>query len=115
MNSPPPIPQGPPDAPPVSPGPVRNARVTKPGDSLETYQTVADTVGMVPSLRVKDNVIQAVVIVACTALGAAIGLARADALGAAAGAAVGMIVSALISGMVLMVLGWLRAARRREN
>jgi hypothetical protein len=83
--------------------------------NLDSYHAVADTVGLVPSLRVKDNVVQAVVVVACTALGAAIGYFRAGALFAVAFGAVGMIASALVSGLVLMVLGWMRAAKRRKG
>jgi hypothetical protein len=99
-------------SPPTLPGPVSRA---SPNDSLDPYHTVAETVGMLPSLRVKDNVIQAAVVLGCAGLGAAIGFATNGGLGAIAVGAVAMIASALISGLVLMVLGWVRAAKRRRR
>lgn len=86
---------------------------------LKDYQTVADTVGMVPSLRIKDNVIQAVVVVVGLLIGVGAGsLLFAPALklewwqGAMVGALAGLVISTLLSGGVIMVLGWVRAAKR---
>jgi len=89
------------------------------GDEFEAYQTVAETVGGVPSLRLRDNVIQGIVVAVGTALGAIVGhalLAGGKAMGrieaALLGAGAGLIASALLSGIVLMVLGWIRAAKK---
>lgn len=85
---------------------------------LREYQTVADTVGMVPSLRVKDNVIQAVIVVVGGFAGAGIGAAYLTpkgetwVIGAMIGALGGLVLSTLISGGVIMVLGWVRAAKK---
>lgn len=101
------------DVPPTVPEP----RPPSGRDGLETYNRVAETVGGLPTLRLKDNVIQGTVVIGCTLLGAGvgylIGAGRGNGvLGAIAGAACAMIGSALISGLVLMVLGWVRLARR---
>ncbi len=60
---------GPPQTPPTTPGPLPPSN----RDGLETYNRIAETVGGLPNLRVKDNVIQAAVVIACTLLGAGIG------------------------------------------
>ena len=86
----------------------------KPGQpsDLELMHKVADTVGMAPNIRLKDNLIQGAVVLGGTLLGALIGgfLARTE--GAVAGGLIGMIGSTLISGLVIMVLGWIRTARK---
>jgi len=84
----------------------------KPADGLETYNTIAETVGGVPTLRVKDNVIQAVAILLSLVLGVIIGFAVGGVGGALAGAFAGLLAGLLISGTVLMVVGWLRAAKK---
>jgi hypothetical protein len=99
----------PPATPPTQPGPVPPQA---PPNPLEAYHKVADTVGMVPSLRVKDNLIQAAIVLGGILLGATIGYFVRGGLGMLAGAVGGMIVSAFLSGLVLMVLGWYRAARK---
>ncbi|MFW6164344.1 MAG: hypothetical protein ACODAJ_16365 [Planctomycetota bacterium] len=88
-------------------------------DGFEVYESVAETVGGVPSLRLGDNVVQAVIVVLGTAVGALVGLAwlaRFQTLGkiegVLLGALGGLIASVLISGIVLMVIGWVRAARK---
>jgi hypothetical protein len=87
-------------------------------EGVGAYQTVADTVGLVPSLRVKDNVIQAIFVAFGLIVGVGIGLAVANAnnaewyIGAMIGALGGLIVSTLLSGGVIMVLGWIRAAKK---
>lgn len=77
---------------------------------LEAYQAVAETIGG-PSLRIKDNVIQAAVVFGSMAVGGLIGFVGWGGLGAAAGAIAGMILGTLVSGLVLMVLGWVRAGK----
>ena len=52
----------------------------------ETYNTVAETVGLLPSLRLKDNVIQGIVVVVMTAIATLIGLIWHGTMGAAVGA-----------------------------
>jgi hypothetical protein len=42
--------------------------------AFETYQTIAETGGMLPSLRWKDNLIQALIIAAATGICALVGL-----------------------------------------
>jgi hypothetical protein len=107
---------GPSQIPPTTPGPLPQPDP----DGLETYNRIAETVGGMPTLRVRDNVVQAVVVIACTLLGAGIGYLIGAGRGrggvaAAAGGAIGMISSALVSGLILMVLGWLRGAKRRPK
>lgn len=98
--------------------PARPAGAAAP-DGLESYNRVAETVGMMPSLRLKDNLLQLVCVVVGTLLGVVIGFVlarREDHSGealvgfTAAGGALGFIVFGVLSGLVLMVLGWVRAA-----
>ena len=106
MDTPPPVPA--PAPPPPPPPPAPGAR----DEGLEAYHRVADTVGFVPNLRWKDNVIQAVSVAVAAAVGAAIaGLVWRNFLAAAGGAIVGAIAATFITGLVLMVLGWVRAAK----
>ena len=92
----------------------------KPNDGLEVYNTVAETVGGVPSLRLKDNLIQAVIVTVATATAALVGFAigskgsdgYAAVTGALVGGVLGLAASTLISGIVLMVAGWVRSARK---
>lgn len=96
-------------SPPTNPGPLSKPPASSPG--LDNYNTVAETIGG-PSLRLKDNVIQAAIVIGCTALGAIAGYIYNDWIGALVGGAGAMIASTLISGIVLMVIGWMRAAKR---
>lgn len=96
--------------PPTAPGSGMPPRPPAPS-AIDQYQAVADTIGG-PSLRVKDNVIQAVVIVGSMIVGAGIGWLVNRGVGAAIGAVAGMIISTFLSGSVLMVLGWVRASKR---
>jgi hypothetical protein len=91
--------------------------IERPADNgLDTYQKFADTVGGVPSLRWQDNLYQGLAILAALALGAGIGfLITFDSLGAMAGGFLGLVAGFLISGMVLMVLGWLRASKAKKE
>jgi hypothetical protein len=81
------------------------------GDALQTYDMVAQTIGGIPSLRKYDNLVQGIIVVLCTVLGSAIGYACAWWSGAFIGAVAAMLLATLLSGAVLMVLGWVRAAR----
>jgi uncharacterized membrane protein required for colicin V production len=81
-------------------------------DAKEAYQFAADTIGGVPSLRWKDNLIQAIAILASVIVGALIGfLVTFNGLFALVGAFAGLVGGLLVSGIVLMILGWIRAAK----
>jgi hypothetical protein len=80
-------------------------------DSFETYQKIADTVGLVPSLRWKDNLIQAIIVVGSAAIGGLVGLLVWGPFGAAGLAIAGLILGTLLSGFAFMILGWIRAAK----
>ena len=84
---------------------------------LEDYNRIAETVGMMPTLRVKDNVIQALVVLAGIIVGAVVGyiIGEQDPRAAVLGGIAGLVLFGLISGFVLMILGWVRAARARRN
>jgi len=110
-------------APPTTPPPPQSAPARPTG--LEDYQRVAETVGGL-SLRWSDNLIQALVIIGSTLIGAGVGwLVGGGSLGfgASMGPRIGallfgagaMIASTLISGLILMILGWVRAARSRRR
>ncbi|MCO5166500.1 MAG: hypothetical protein M9894_09060 [Planctomycetes bacterium] len=73
-----------------------------------TYDVMQDKVGLVPNLRVKDNLVQAIVTVVALVLGVAIGTVFGGAEGALAGALGGLVVGGLGSGVVLMIIGLVR-------
>ena len=101
------------DAPPAqlgAPVPVKPGGISV---DLEDYQRIAETVGG-PSLRWKDNVIQAGIVVGCTLLGALVGAVGWGWMGVLFGGAGMMIASTLISGLVLMVLGFVRLGKPRR-
>jgi hypothetical protein len=102
-----------PDDPPVPNNPPPAPRPAQPPDEvLEAYNTVAETVGGVPSLRWKDNLIQGAAIAGSLLLGILIGfLVSFNIFGAAVGGFCGLLAGLLVSGIVLMVLGWVRAYR----
>ncbi len=88
-----------------------------PNQELDNYQKIADKVGFVPSLRVKDNVIQGIIGVVGAGVGVLIGYLIASraptpsgdtSLGMLLGGVLGLIVSVILSGFVLMILGWFR-------
>ena len=101
-------------------------------DGLEAYNTVAETVGFIPSLRLKDNVLQGIIVGVGTLLGAGIGFLLARHLGGPVlrgirglvaavfllggtvlGGILGLMASAFLSGLVLMILGFVRAAKKK--
>jgi uncharacterized YccA/Bax inhibitor family protein len=81
---------------------------------VEQYNRVAETVGMMPTLRIKDNVVQAVIVLIGTILGAVVGyfVSDQDPRAAVLGAIAGLVLFGLVSGFVLMIIGWKRAKRR---
>lgn len=86
-------------------------------DALETYHLMADTVGGVPNLRGKDNLFQGIAVGISVVIGASIGALVAGKwwVGAIFGTLIALVVSGFISGFVLMILGWIRAARYKRN
>jgi hypothetical protein len=76
---------------------------------------VAETVGLVPSLRWKDNIIQGVVVLVVTGIAAVVGLLTNGMEGLLVASLVGLLASLLISGFVLMVVGWVRASKKRAK
>ena len=86
-------------------------------EAMDTYQLMADTVGGVPNLRGKDNLYQGIAIAVSVVIGAGVGAAIAGTwwIGAMFGTLIALIVSVFVSGSVLMVLGWIRAARYKRK
>ena len=80
-------------------------------DSLERYNRVAETIGMVPSLRRRDNFIQGAIVLVGIFLGVGAGLVFAEQvempMGGAAliGGLLGLVVFGVASGFVLMIVG----------
>lgn len=81
-------------------------------EAFEKYQTFAETVGGVPSVRPKDNLYQGVAVLLATAIGAAAGFVYGGGTWAVLLGLAGMVIGLLGSGIVLMILGWVRATRR---
>jgi hypothetical protein len=93
------------------------------GDPLDGYHAVADTVGFVPSLRWKDNLVQFAAAGAGFGLGAIAGLIThlikkpsmpMWVLPAAMGVG-GAIAATFISGFVIMILGFVRQGKRKQR
>lgn len=96
--------------PPITPGPLQTPAPARSG--LEQYNRVAETVGMMPSFRKFDYLFQGSCVIIGALVGAGIGYAFMQGLGAIFGALVGFIVMGVLSGLVLMVLGWVRALKK---
>lgn len=80
-----------------------------------TYQTVAETVGMLPSLNAKDNLYQGLFVGVISLLSFVIGYALFGYEGGLGMLLAGLVGSALLSGGVLMVLGFVRAAKKANR
>jgi hypothetical protein len=100
-----------PECPPTSPQPPTQP-AARDADPLADYHRVADTVGGLPNLRLKDNLYQTLFILGVTAAAAVIGFAIGGVPGLLAGLLVGLVGSFLLSGTFLMILGFIRAARK---
>ena len=97
-QSPPPIP---------SAQPSKQDPIAEPvGDSRSAYQKTAETVGMIPDLSGKRNLIQLAITIPIALIFALWGLARGGGSSALFYGFGGLIVGVLASGAVLMVLGW---------
>ncbi|MCC6897323.1 MAG: hypothetical protein IT377_00030 [Polyangiaceae bacterium] len=79
---------------------------------LQAYHRLADTVGLVPNIRRKDNLLQAAIVGGGTLPCVAIGAIWAGGRGALIGALIGLVGFGLISGLVIMVLGLVRAQQK---
>jgi hypothetical protein len=84
----------------------------QPNPGRKFYDDFADKIGMVPNIRLKDNLLQGIAVVALTLIGALVGFLvspdTARSLGAGLGALAGLIGGGLLSGLVLMIVGLLR-------
>ena len=82
----------------------------------ENYNLITDTVvGL--NLRVSDNVFQAIAVLVCLVLGAAIGALNADEklFGALLGGAIGMVVGVFTSGIFLMIYRGVRHLKGKHD
>jgi hypothetical protein len=72
----------------------------------DSYDRLADKVGLVPNVRATDNVFQGVLVAVTTVLGAAVlGVIGGWPMGVLGGAVLGLVVGGLLSGGVLMMRG----------
>ena len=78
---------------------------------MESYQRIADTVGLVPSLNAKDNLYQGIAVLVGALVGAIAGalMGRGDYTATLVGTLLGLVGSGLASGFVLMLAGWRRS------
>lgn len=110
-----PVPRQVPPTTPVPPDPITGRDKA---DPLRDYHKVAETVGLIPSLRIGDNLIQLAIVIVGAVIGAGIGaLAVVGSepgwwFGALIGGVTGLIIATFLSGLVLMVFGWIRALRK---
>ncbi len=83
---------------------------------MSDYQKVAETVGMVPSLNVRDNVLQGIFVGLVTVLGFIFGYATGGSTQTAlVYMLVGLMGSGLLSGVFLMILGMMRVASQQKK
>ena len=76
------------------------------GDNRTSYQRTAETVGLVPDLDGKRNLLQLAITIPVVLVCALIGLLTGGIGNAVIWGFVGFLVAVLVSGAVLMVLGW---------
>jgi hypothetical protein len=85
-------------------------------DAFEQYHAIAETVGFMPSIRLRDNIIQGAVVAAGTVIGALVGwITGQSILAAAFGGGIGFALFGILSGVVLMVIGWIRLLKKRRR
>lgn len=86
----------------------------QPDSQRKSYDNFADKIGLVPNVRLKDNLIQGLVVGALTLIGALVGFfVPSDtprSVGAGVGALAGLIGGGFLSGLVLMIVGLRRKA-----
>lgn len=79
------------------------------GGGARTYNIVADKVGLVPNIRMKDNLLQALATLIFTGIGALVGFLVGRSLtGLFLGVGAGLVAGLLLSGGVLMIVGLFR-------
>ena len=81
----------------------------------ETYQHVAETVGMLPSLNAKDNLYQGIFVLVISLAAFGVGRTQKDTELGLIYLFFGLLSSGLISGFFLLVLGFVRLARRKKS
>lgn len=86
----------------------------QPHSPTDGMHLVADTVGLVPNVRKKDNLYQGAIVGGGTLLLTLVGYLVSGVGGALLGALVGLIGLGLLTGLVIMVLGWKRTAERKR-
>lgn len=87
----------------------------RPETKGEKYQTVAETVGLIPSVRWKDNLYQGIAVGVTGLVGVIVGwLASGTREAVLGGLAAGLFVGFVVSGLVLLVVGLVRASRIRR-
>lgn len=84
-------------------------------DKQSTYQTVAETVGMVPSLNKKDNLYQGIFVGLVSLVSFLAGVVMGGTQLGLIFLLLGMVGSGLLSGLVLMVLGFVRLGNRKTE
>ncbi|MBX3170365.1 MAG: hypothetical protein KF760_23365 [Candidatus Eremiobacteraeota bacterium] len=78
-----------------------------------TYQTVAETVGMIPSLNKNDNLYQGIFVLVVSLASFAVGCGLGGSQVGLVFLLLGLIGSGLLSGLVLMILGFVRLGRKK--
>ena len=82
------------------------------GDGKQTYDAIADKIGGVPNVRLKDNVAQGIAVAVITVAAAVTGYVMAGPgdkyTAVCVGALVGLVGGGILSGLVLMVVGLVR-------
>jgi hypothetical protein len=79
----------------------------------DTLETLSQTVGLVPNVNKKDNIIQGVIVGGGTLLTTIITYAMTgNTTQALIGSLGALIVLGLFSGLILMVVGWVRTLRK---
>ena len=87
--------------------------MTKRSDKRRKYDLFADSVGLVPNLRRRDNLYQGICVAVFAVVGVTVGwIYRGWPSGAVLGLLGGLVVGLFLSGLILMVVGLSRNWRR---
>lgn len=107
-------PSGPPPIPPQRMGyQAPQDQHTQRAEAYSDYQRVADTVGMVPNVRLKDNLYQLIAGAIGAVVGAFFGFALGGTAGVVIGGLAGFVVVALFWGIGLGIVGAIRGVKKR--
>jgi hypothetical protein len=82
-------------------------------ENYSDYQRVADTVGMVPNVRLKDNLYQLIAGAIGAVIGAIAGYIIGEGTGVIIGGLAGFVVVALLWGIGLGIVGVIRGVKKR--